>query len=152
MLENDLVPQNQQLTPLKNFSRIHVMDLLRGFALIGILMMNIEWFNRPVSDLVSFDYNLTGFDWASSWLVKVFVEGKFYKLFSILFGMGFAIMLIRAQEADRKFGAWFTRRMLALFVFGMAHLIFYGVVTSFMIMLLEDFFFSVSFFFYAPKD
>ncbi|MFB0981759.1 MAG: DUF418 domain-containing protein [Alteromonadaceae bacterium] len=33
-------------------------------------------------------------------------------------------MLIRAQEADRKFGAWFTRRMLALFVFGMAHLIF----------------------------
>jgi uncharacterized protein len=124
MLENDLVPQNQQLSPLKNSSRIHVMDLLRGFALIGILMMNIEWFNRPVSDLVSFDYNLTGFDWASSWLVKVFVEGKFYKLFSILFGMGFAIMLIRAQEADRKFGAWFTRRMLALFVFGMAHLIF----------------------------
>lgn len=124
MMENDLVPQNQQLTPLNNSSRIHVMDLLRGFALIGIIMMNIEWFNRPVSDLVSFDYNLTGVDWASSWLVKVFVEGKFYKLFSILFGMGFAVMLVRAQEADRKFGAWFTRRMLALFVFGMAHLIF----------------------------
>jgi uncharacterized protein len=54
------------------------MDLLRGFALIGIIMMNIEWFNRPVSELVSFDYTLTGLDWASSWLVKVFVEGKFY--------------------------------------------------------------------------
>ncbi|TWX58534.1 DUF418 domain-containing protein [Colwellia hornerae] len=123
-MENDLIPTNKALTPLTNSNRIQVMDLLRGFALIGIIMMNIEWFNRPVSALMSFDYSLTGFDWASSWLVKVFVEGKFYKLFSILFGMGFAIMLVRAQEADRKFGAWFTRRMLALFVFGMAHLIF----------------------------
>jgi len=123
-MENDVIPTNKQLAPLTNSSRIQVMDLLRGFALIGIIMMNIEWFNRPVSALMSFDYSLTGFDWASSWLVKVFVEGKFYKLFSILFGMGFAIMLVRAQEADRKFGAWFTRRMLALFVFGMAHLIF----------------------------
>lgn len=117
-------PVEKKLTPLSGNNRIQVMDLLRGFALIGIIMMNIEWFNRPVSALMSFDYSLTGFDWASSWLVKVFVEGKFYKLFSILFGMGFAIMLVRAQEADRKFGAWFTRRMLALFVFGMAHLIF----------------------------
>lgn len=119
-----ITPQEQQLSPLNNANRIQVMDLLRGFALIGIIMMNIEWFNRPVSELMSFDFQLTGADWASSWLVKVFVEGKFYKLFSILFGMGFAIMLIRAQEAERKFGAWFTRRMLALFVFGMAHLIF----------------------------
>jgi uncharacterized protein len=124
MIKNDVMPANQQLATLIKPSRIQVMDLLRGFALIGIIMMNIEWFNRPVHALMSFDYTLTGFDWASSWLVKVFVEGKFYKLFSILFGMGFAIMLVRAQEADRKFGAWFTRRMLALFVFGMAHLIF----------------------------
>lgn len=123
-MENDVLPVNKQLVPLTNSNRIQVMDLLRGFALIGIIMMNIEWFNRPVGALLSFDYSLTGFDWASSWLVKVFVEGKFYKLFSILFGMGFAIMLVRAQQADRKFGAWFTRRMLALFIFGMAHLIF----------------------------
>jgi uncharacterized protein len=123
-MENDVAPANTQLVPLTNSNRIQVVDLLRGFALIGIIMMNIEWFNRPISALMSFDYTLTGFDWASSWLVKVFVEGKFYKLFSILFGMGFAVMLVRAQEADRKFGAWFTRRMLALFVFGMAHLIF----------------------------
>jgi len=123
-MENDVIPASKQLEPLTSANRIQVMDLLRGFALIGIIMMNIEWFNRPISALMSFDYSLTGIDWASTWLVKVFVEGKFYKLFSILFGMGFAIMLVRAQEADRKFGAWFTRRMLALFVFGMAHLIF----------------------------
>jgi uncharacterized protein len=112
------------LNPIDNESRIHVMDLLRGFALIGILFMNIEWFNRPISDLLSFDFQLTGLDWAASWLVKVFVEGKFYRIFSLLFGMGFAIMLLKAQAADKPFGAWFSRRMLALFIFGMLHLIF----------------------------
>jgi len=112
---------NPQLTPIDNNKRIQVMDLLRGFALIGILFMNIEWFNRPVSMLLAFDYQQTGLDWSSSWLVKVFIEGKFYKLFSLLFGMGFAVMLIQAQKKERPFGAWFIRRMLALLVFGMAH-------------------------------
>ena len=112
------------LAPVDSAHRIQVMDLLRGFALIGIIFMNIEWFNRPVSNLLSFDFDQTGLDWAANWLVKVFIEGKFYKLFSLLFGMGFAVMLIRAQEVGRPFGAWFTRRMLALFLFGMCHLIF----------------------------
>ena len=112
------------LKPIDNKNRIQVMDLLRGFALIGILFMNIEWFNRPISDLLSFDLQLTGLDWAASWLVKVFIEGKFYKIFSLLFGMGFAVMLLNAQAADKPFTAWFSRRMLALFTFGMLHLIF----------------------------
>lgn len=114
-----------KLEPIANKQRIQVMDLLRGFALIGIIFMNIEWFNRPLSELVSFDLSQTGGAWATSWLVKVFIEGKFYKLFSILFGMGFAVMLINAQQAGRPFGAWFIRRMLALFLFGMAHMLFF---------------------------
>ncbi len=59
--------------------------------------MNIEWFNRPIVELLSFDYQQTGLDWSSSTLVTVFIEGKFYTLFSLLFGLGFAVMLIRAQ-------------------------------------------------------
>ena len=110
--------------PISATKRIDAMDILRGFALIGIILMNIEWFNRPIAELMSFDYSLTGVDWGSNWLIKVFVEGKFYKLFSLLFGMGFAIMLFKAQEAGKPFGAWFVRRMLILFVFGMAHMIF----------------------------
>jgi uncharacterized protein len=53
-------------------------------------------------------------DHAVGWLVRAFVEGKFYKLFALLFGMGFAVMLFRARKAGRPFGAWFIRRMLAL--------------------------------------
>ncbi|WP_206486175.1 DUF418 domain-containing protein [Thalassotalea sp. G2M2-11] len=115
----------QPLQPITSKDRIQVMDLLRGFALVGIIFMNIEWFNRPISSLMMFDHSQTGIDWGASWLIKVFIEGKFYKLFSVLFGMGFAVMLINAQKADRPFGAWFTRRMLALFVIGMAHMIFF---------------------------
>jgi uncharacterized protein len=89
--------------------------------LIGIVYMNIEWFNRSATDLRSFDTSLTGLDHAIGWLVRAFIEGKFYKLFALRFGMGFAVMLLRAREAGRPFGAWFTRRMLVLLVIGLAH-------------------------------
>lgn len=116
--------QPQELAPVKTQERIVIMDLLRGFALIGILLMNIEWFNRPISELLSFDYSSTGADYASSWLVLVFVQGKFYKLFALLFGMGFAVMLLRAEQVGRPFKAWFTRRMLVLYLIGLAHMAF----------------------------
>jgi uncharacterized protein len=114
-----------ELKPIAPSKRIDAMDILRGFALIGIILMNIEWFGRTITELGRFDFTATGGDWGAGWFIRLFVEGKFYKLFSILFGMGFAIMLIRAKEAGRPFGAWFTRRMVALFIFGMAHLVFF---------------------------
>ena len=56
--------------------------------------------------------------------MRCFVEGKFYKLFTLLFGMGFTVMLLRAQEAGRPFAAWFSRRMAVLLLFGLGHAIF----------------------------
>lgn len=111
----------QSLAPVTDAARIDVMDILRGFALIGIILMNIEWFNRSGTDLRSFDPSLTGLDHAVGWLIRAFVEGKFYKLFALLFGMGFAVMLLRAKEVGRPFGAWFIRRMLVLMLIGYAH-------------------------------
>lgn len=121
---SDDLAYKQVLIPIQDNQRINVMDILRGFALIGIIFMNIEWFNRPISDLMEFDFSQTGIDWGASWLIKVFIEGKFYKIFSILFGMGFAVMLFCAQDKGRPFSAWFVRRMLVLFVLGMGHLVF----------------------------
>ncbi|MBC3764647.1 DUF418 domain-containing protein [Neptunicella marina] len=109
--------------PTRATERIQLLDILRGFALFGILLMNIEFFNRSLSAISQFDLTLQGWDWAAGWLIKVLVEGKFYKLFSLLFGMGFAIMLLKAQLQNRPFVGRFTRRMLALFVFGLAHMI-----------------------------
>lgn len=128
-------PQEPELQPAavvlqKNFvpialnERIGAMDILRGLALVGILLMNIEWFNRAISGLGSQDTSLTGLDHAVGWLIRCFVEGKFYTLFSLLFGMGFAVMLVRAKAAERPFSAWFFRRMLILIAFGVLHMIF----------------------------
>ena len=113
-----------KLAPVTSDERLDVMDILRGFALIGILVMNIEWFGRPIAGLHSFDLTLTGGDHAAGWLVRWLVEGKFYKLFSLLFGMGFAVMLLRAEKAGRPFKAWFFRRMLVMFLIGILHYIF----------------------------
>jgi uncharacterized protein len=112
------------LQPLDKHKRIDALDILRGLALIGILLMNIEWFNRAIVSLGGHDTTLTGIDHAVGWLIRCFVEGKFYKLFALIFGMGFAVMLLRAKEAGRPFGAWFSRRMFVLWLFGLAHMIF----------------------------
>ena len=112
------------LTPISPNKRIDSMDILRGLALVGILMMNIEWFGRSMLTIGSFDPDLTGLDHAAGWFVRCFVEGKFYKIFALLFGMGFAVMLLRAKEAGRPFGAWFVRRMVVLYIFGLLHMFF----------------------------
>ncbi len=113
-----------QLSPIQAGKRIDILDIIRGFALIGISLMNIEWFSRPMAELMQLDLAATGADHSAGWLVKTFVEGKFIKLFSLLFGMGFALMLLKAKDANRPFTAWFTRRMLVLFVLGLAHWVF----------------------------
>jgi len=113
-----------ELAPIAAAKRIDAMDILRGVALVGILLMNIEFFGRSIYEIGSFDQSLTGIDHAFGWLIRCLVEGKFYKLFALLFGMGFAVMLIRAREVGKPFGAWFTRRMLVLFLIGMLHMIF----------------------------
>lgn len=117
-------PLTDHLTPVSENQRIQLMDILRGFALIGILMMNIEWFNRAFSSIGGSDFTLTNLDHAAGWLVRCFVEGKFYKLFALLFGMGFALMLVRAKESGRPFAARFSRRMLVLMIFGLLHMVF----------------------------
>lgn len=119
----DVSGEGDGLTPISETQRIDSMDVLRGVALVGILLMNIEWFGRSIAEIGTFDDSLSGLDHAVGWLVRCFVEGKFYKMFALLFGMGFAVMLIRAQEKGMAFGAWFTRRMLVLFVIGMLHMV-----------------------------
>ena len=64
---------------------------------------------------------LTGIDWFASWFIAYFVQGKFWTIFSLLFGMGFAVMLARAAEAGREFKIVYLRRVLALAIFGGAH-------------------------------
>ena len=117
------VPE-QDLAPIAATQRIEALDVVRGFALLGIFLMNIEWFNRPISSLgQGMPAGITGIDWWASWFVLYFVQGKFWTIFSLLFGMGFAVMMTRAERAGREFKIVYLRRVLALAVFGAAHFI-----------------------------
>ena len=105
--------------------RIEALDVVRGFALLGIFLMNIEWFNRPITTFnEGMPRGLTGPDWLASWFIAYFVQGKFWTIFSLLFGMGFAVMLVRAERAGREFTRMYLRRILALAVFGGVHFIY----------------------------
>lgn len=110
------------LSPVQGGERIAALDVLRGFALLGILLMNIEAMVGPLNGaLTGIDPALTGVDrWADA-LVYFFVQGKFYPLFSLLFGMGFAVMMQRAADAGRPFVRIYLRRVLALLAIGLAH-------------------------------
>ncbi|MFL6661286.1 MAG: DUF418 domain-containing protein, partial [Rhizobacter sp.] len=119
------LPAAHAFTPMADGQRIEALDVVRGFALLGIFLMNVEWFNRPIAALTEgMPRGLTGADWLASAFIAYFVQGKFWTIFSLLFGMGFAVMLVRAEQAGRDFTKVYLRRILALAVFGAAHFIF----------------------------
>ncbi|MFW5963178.1 MAG: DUF418 domain-containing protein [Bacteroidota bacterium] len=110
--------------PVGNEERIDVLDALRGFAIIGILMINVRVFSGYAYANEEFNSNLmlTGWDHVFDWIHIVFFSGKFYSLFSLLFGIGFAIQLTRTSSAGRKFIPFFSRRLFFLLLIGIVHM------------------------------
>lgn len=114
--------QRDLLLPIAATERIVVLDVLRGVALLGILLMNIEAFAGPLDLALSgVEPHWQGADRVADALVYIFVQGKFYTLFSMLFGMGFAVMAQRAERAGRGFFGMYLRRTAGLLVIGLAH-------------------------------
>ena len=111
-----------ELAPITTRQRIQALDVVRGFALIGICIMNVEFFNRAQVELGSgIPFGVTGLHWWASWFSNYFIAGKFWTIFSLLFGMGFAVMLSRAKESGRDFLLPYVRRIAALGVLGALH-------------------------------
>jgi len=105
--------------------RVPAVDALRGFALGGILLMNIEFFTRPLQGVaLGIDPQWTGIDRLATLAVAALVQGKFWTLFSLLFGMGFAVMHERARAAGAHFDAIYARRLAFLGGLGAAHATF----------------------------
>ena len=125
MIQESLTDAGPALRPIAGSERIQALDVVRGFALIGIFLMNIEWYSRPIAELGSgLPVGATGADWWAGYLIYVLVQGKFWTIFSLLFGMGFAVMLTRAERAGREFLVPYARRIAALAVFGACHHVF----------------------------
>jgi len=113
---------NATFQPIAPDERIATLDVLRGLALLGILLMNMEAFVGPLDLSTSgIDPHWQGVDrWADAF-VYIFVQGKFFTLFSLLFGAGFAVMARRAEVAGRDFTRFYLRRSLGLLGIGLVH-------------------------------
>ncbi len=111
--------------PIRPAIRLLHLDVLRGFALFGILLVNFEWFTRSTQAmLLGSATDMGGLDGLAARSIVWLAESKFFPLFSMLFGMGFALMMDRAQAAGRPFVGTYVRRLLALAVFGLCHIAF----------------------------
>ncbi len=106
--------------------RINSLDFLRGIAVLGILIINIESFAFPIQ----FSPYLYGFaselDTTVRFWVYYLAQGKFFTMFVVLFGVSFYLMLERLQEKYKTknvFGIY-TRRLFILFIFGAVHTYF----------------------------
>jgi len=111
----DAEPDNSSRTlssPTQSGERNSAIDILRGFALFGILLVNFPGSEAARSGAV---------DDAVSKLLTILVSGKFYTTFSFLFGLGFALQLSRAQSRGQRVVPVYIRRMLVLFLIGLGH-------------------------------
>ena len=119
---NPAPPLPPVLAPIAAGERMHTLDVVRGFALLGIFLMNIEGMVGPLAASgTGLDPALAGAHrWADA-AIYLLVQGKFFTLFSLLFGMGFAVMSQRAERAGRPFASLYWRRSLALLGIGLVH-------------------------------
>lgn len=115
---------NSQSAPVAITERAGILDALRGFAILGIFLDNIVSFTGYSFYSMAQREALPTFytDGALGFLEFTFVHGKFYSLFSLLFGIGFSIILVRNRERGVNPLKVFYRRLLILFVIGSIHL------------------------------
>lgn len=115
---NSSIPQKERIVSL---------DIIRGLALFGILFINIKGYIILTEGMKLPVY--TGFNEVIDTLILVFVEKKFFSIFSFLFGVGFYIFASRAEKRGDKPLRRFSRRLLALFVIGIVHVfLFWGTI------------------------
>jgi uncharacterized protein len=116
--------QTSSLSPIEKKSRIVALDVLRGIALLGILLMNINGFglgwgyNDPT--VMGGDTGLNLYTWMAS---NLLFEGTMRAMFSLLFGVGMFIFLDRLEQkgAGIKAADLYFRRITWLLVFGLIH-------------------------------
>jgi uncharacterized protein len=114
-------------SPVGESQRIDSLDILRGIAIFGILLVNMKSFSGPDDSIrsLSYEYFTGAYNMWTNVLLDFFVQGNFITMFSFLFGFGMILMAQRAEENERRFVPVFIRRQLALLLFGILHVVFF---------------------------
>lgn len=112
--------------PVRSGERYILLDALRGLALLGICLANFPEFSLYtfLKEDAAAGMSTAGIDRIVRYLQYVFIDGKFYTLFSILFGIGFSIIISNAMRKQVNGFAIFYRRMVIPLLIGFLHLMF----------------------------
>lgn len=118
------------IAPVKPKERNLALDVLRGVALLGILLMNIQSFAMPAAayfNPTAFG-DLTGANRAAWTFSHIFADQKFMTIFSILYGAGIILITRKLEDRGQKSAGLHYRRTFWLLLIGLAHayLLWYG--------------------------
>ncbi len=117
--------QKSNTAPTNPGQRVQIVDIIRGFALFGVLLVNMTLFKstmfywEPTPDAYIGFINIV-----SAWGIELFANNKFYPIFSFLFGLGFYFFASRAEKKGLQVNMLYRRRILGLMIFGLIHLVF----------------------------
>lgn len=111
------------LTPTLN-NRIESLDMLRGFALLGIFIANMLTFHSPYFYLEPHSWFSTPGDAETFKIINIFVEASFYPIFAMMFGYGMNLQYEKAQAAGKPYAPVMARRLGILLLFGLLHALF----------------------------
>ncbi|NBD28354.1 DUF418 domain-containing protein [Paenibacillus glycinis] len=119
-----------KLLPAANSERLSTIDVLRGLAVFGIFFVNVLYMSTTA---IFFERNSivpqgeSAIDRGVRLVIEVFFTGKCYPLLAFLFGVGFCLLLNRAEQKGIRVYRFFLKRMFILFVIGAVHmLLLYG--------------------------
>lgn len=114
-----------QAMPVQASERFAVLDVMRGLALLGIVLANFPEFALYtfLSDDAAAALPTAQADGVVRYIMYVLVDGKFYTIFSLLFGVGFSIIIGNAERRGANGMRIFYRRMTVLALIGLAHLL-----------------------------
>jgi uncharacterized protein len=125
--------QAETFAPVLAGERVQTIDILRGIAILGVLVVNMQFFFAPMSEMFSGTDRWPGaVDGAAEALIRFLAQGKFYTMFSFLFGLGMAIQMERAEARGGSFVPFFARRLSWLLLIGAAHafLLWFGDILA----------------------
>lgn len=113
---------NTTLQPVLGKKRIVALDYYRGFAILGIFMVNILVMNVSFAFREEWEAEQTCWlNQATFFILQTVFYSKFFAIFSLLFGMGIALQI---QKTSNKSTFFFLKRFGTLFIFGIMHILF----------------------------
>lgn len=120
MVQQELRSEDVKLSPML-YERNKTLDTIRGFSLLGILLVNIIGFYTPLPHVFLEFWFTNAKDIIWHQYLDMYVQSSFYPLFSLLFGYGIAMQFMKADSMGRSFYKFAPKRLVAIFVIGLLH-------------------------------